>query len=160
VRFRLLGTLEVEGLADDTLLRRTKLRALLALLLLHANRPVSRDALVEGLWGEHEPTTARGALQNYVSQVRKALGADVIVTREPGYVAAVDRDDVDVLVFERLVASAAEAEAQERAACLREALALWRGPALADLAEEPFARGWIGRLEGLRVTAFEDLVAA
>ena len=160
VRFRLLGSLEVDDVAEPALLGRTKVRAVLAMLLLSANRPVSVDRLVDGLWGEAPPPTAHGALQNYVSQLRKALGPDVILTRPPGYQATVDPDEVDVFVFERLVAEAASADVGERAALLREALGLWRGPPLADLADEPFAGSEIGRLERLRRTALEDLVAA
>ena len=74
MRFRLLGPLEIEDVADEALVRRTKPRALLAMLLLNANRPVSTERLVAGLWGDEEPATALGALQNYVSQLRKALG--------------------------------------------------------------------------------------
>ena len=83
MRFRLLGPLEIEDVADEALLRRAKPRALLAMLLLNANRPVSTDRLVAGLWGDEEPATALGALQNYVSQLRKALGKEVVVTGRP-----------------------------------------------------------------------------
>jgi DNA-binding SARP family transcriptional activator len=135
MRLRLLGPLEIDDVADEALLRRANPRALLALLLLSANRPVGTDRLVAGLWGEQEPATALGALQNYVSQLRKALGRDVVVTRAPGYMAVVAPDELDVERFERLVAEAADSDLTGRAARLREALSLWRGPPLADLAD-------------------------
>jgi class 3 adenylate cyclase len=160
MRFRLLGPLEIDDVADEALLRRAKPRALLALLLLSANRPVGTDRLVAGLWGEDEPATALGALQNYVSQLRKALGRDVVVTRAPGYMAVVGPDELDVERFERLVAEAADSDVSGRAACLREALSLWRGPPLADLADEPFAGAEIRRLDELRLAALEDRIAA
>jgi class 3 adenylate cyclase len=159
MRYRLFGPLEVEGVADDAVLRRTKLRALLASLLLNANRPVSSDRLIESLWGDDAPPTAQGALQNYVSQLRKALGRDVIATDSAGYRIVVAPGELDVEVFERLVASAAEADVSERAALLREALALWRGPALADVPYEQFADA-VQHLEGLRRVALEERIAA
>ena len=110
MRFRLLGPLEIEDVADEALLRRAKPRALLAMLLLNANRPVSTDRLVAGLWGDEEPATALGALQNYVSQLRKALGKEVVVTRAPGYMAVVGPGELDLEVFKRLVAEATEAD--------------------------------------------------
>ena len=160
MRFRLLGPLEIEDVADEALVRRTKPRALLAMLLLNANRPVSTERLVAGLWGDEEPATALGALQNYVSQLRKALGKDVVVTRAPGYMAVVAPGELDLEVFKRLVAEAAEADLPTRAARLREALALWRGPPLADLADEPFALFEIRRLNELRLAALVDRIAA
>ena len=160
MRFRLLGPLEIEDVADEALLRRAKPRALLAMLLLNANRPVSTERLVAGLWGDEEPATALGALQNYVSQLRKALGKEVIVTKPPGYMAVVGPDELDLEVFKRLVAEAAEADLPGRAAGLREALALWRGPPLADLADEPFALFEIKRLNELRLAALVDRIAA
>jgi class 3 adenylate cyclase/DNA-binding winged helix-turn-helix (wHTH) protein len=160
MRYRLLGPLEVEGVAGDTVLRRTKVRALLALLLLNANRLVSKDALVDGLWGDDVPKEAQGALQNYVSQLRKLLSRDTIVTERGGYRIVVSPDELDVEVFERLVASAADAEVTRRAELLREALALWHGPALADLTYEPFAGAAIQHLEGLRLVALDQRIAA
>ena len=160
MRFRLLGPLEIEDVADEALLRRAKPRALLAMLLLNANRPVSTERLVAGLWGDEEPATALGALQNYVSQLRKALGKEVVVTRAPGYMAVVGPGELDLEVFKRLVAEAAEADLPRRAARLREALALWRGPPLADLADEPFALFEIKRLNELRLAALVDRIAA
>jgi DNA-binding SARP family transcriptional activator len=160
MRFRLLGPLEIDDVADEALLRRAKPRALLALLLLSANRPVGTDRLVAGLWGEQEPATALGALQNYVSQLRKALGRDVVVTRAPGYMAVIAPDELYVERFERLVAEAADSDLAGRAARLREALSLWRGPPLADLADEPFAGAEIRRLDELRLAALEDRIAA
>jgi class 3 adenylate cyclase len=160
MRFRLLGPLEIEDVADEALLRRAKPRALLALLLLSANRPVSTDRLVAGLWGENEPATALGALQNYVSQLRKALGKEVVVTRAPGYMAVVGPDELDLEQFERLVAEAADVDVSGRAARLRQALSLWRGPPLADLADEPFAAAEIRRLDELRLAALEERIAA
>ena len=159
MRYRLLGPLEVEGVSDDTVLRRTKLRALLASLLLNANRPVSSDRLIASLWGDDAPATAHGALQNYVSQLRKALGRDVIVTDAAGYRIVVEPGELDVEVFERLVAAAAEADVSERAALLREALTLWRGPPLADLPYELFTDA-VQHLEGLRRVALEERIAA
>ena len=130
MRFRLLGPLEIEDVADEALLRRAKPRALLAMLLLNANRPVSTERLVAGLWGDEEPATALGALQNYVSQLRKALGKDVVVTKPPGYMAVVGPDELDLEVFKRLVAEAAAADLPVRAALpARGALALAGPPA-------------------------------
>ena len=160
MRFRLLGPLEIEDVADEALLRRAKPRALLAMLLLNANRPVSTERLVMGLWGDEEPATALGALQNYVSQLRKALGKEVVVTKPPGYMAVVGPDGLDLEVFKRIVAAATEADLPGRAAGLREALALWRGPPLADLADEPFALFEIKRLNELRLAALVDRIAA
>ncbi len=158
MRFRLLGPLEIDDVADEALLRRAKPRALLALLLLNANRPVSTDRLVAGLWGDEEPATALGALQNYVSQLRKALGKEVIVTKPPGYMAVVGPDELDLEVFKRLVAESAEADLPGRAARLHEALSLWRGPPLAEFAEE-FAIE-IARLDELRLAALEGRIDA
>src|SRR5215211_3638678 len=107
MRYRVLGPLDVADVADTTALRRPKPRALLALLLLNANRPVSTDELVTGLWGSDAPASALGALQNYVSLLRKALGPDVVQTQPPGYVLRVEPGDLDLQVFEQLVAEAA-----------------------------------------------------
>ncbi len=161
MEFRVLGPLEVVDGGQAVDLPRRKHRALLAALLLHAPEPVSPDRLIEELWGESPPRTARDALQNYVSLLRKALGADVLVTREAGYVLDVAPDQIDLGRFERLCAEArAAADVAERTGSLREALGLWRGPPLADLAYEPFAALEIARLEELRLAAREELIDA
>ena len=159
--FRLLGPFEVlaEGRALE--LTRRKQRSLLALLLLHAGEVVSTDRLVEDLWAGEPPKAAVGSLQNLVSDLRKILGRETVITREPGYLLDVDPDRVDLHRFERLVAQAADAEDPERrASLLREGLALWRGPPLADLAYEPFAQVEVARLEELRTAARESLIEA
>src|SRR4029077_4187054 len=121
-------------------LTRPKQRSLLALLLLHAGEVVSTDRLVEELWAGRPPKAAVGSLQNVVSDLRKALSPEVVATRSPGYMLGVDPERVDLHRFQRLVAQAAEGgEPERRSALLREALALWRGPPLAELAFEPFA---------------------
>ena len=113
-----------------------KQRSLLALLLLHANEVVSTERLIDELWGESPPATVNKSVQVYVSRLRKQLGDGRSVTRAPGYVLRLDPDESDLGRFERLLAGAAAdpATASEK---LREALALWRGPPLADLAYEP-----------------------
>ena len=161
IEFRVLGPLEVlvEGRAIE--LTRRKRRSLLALLLLNAGEVVSTDRLVEELWAGKPPKAAIGSLQNLVSDLRKALGRETVLTREPGYVLDVDPNSVDLHRFERLVAQAVEGgDAERRSSLLREALALWRGPPLADLAYEPFAHVEIARLDELRTTAHEELVDA
>jgi DNA-binding SARP family transcriptional activator len=137
-----------------------KHRALLALLLLHANEPVPQPVLVDGLWGERPPETAAKALQVYVSQLRRALGREVIRTRAGGYELVVAPDRLDLLRFERLVAEARGASPADAAPKLREALALWRGPALADVREAAFAQAETGRLEELRLATAEELADA
>jgi DNA-binding SARP family transcriptional activator len=154
--FRILGPLEVEGEAGALALGGGKQRALLALLLLHAGEVVSSDRLVDELWGERPPATASTSLRNLVTQLRKLLGAETIVTRPPGYLFRIERERLDLARFERLLAQAREAEPEERVKVLREALALWRGPPLADLAFERFAHGEIHRLEELRLEALEE----
>jgi DNA-binding SARP family transcriptional activator len=161
VIFRILGPLEAVDGGRAVELPRRKHRALLATLILHAGEVVSPDRLIEDLWGESPPRTARDALQNYVSLLRKTLGADVLVTREGGYVLEVTPEQVDLGRFERLWTEArATADVGERAAKLREALGLWRGPPLGDLAYEPFATIEVARLEELRLAAMQDLVDA
>ena len=157
----MLGPLEAVDGGRVVELPRRKHRALLATLLLHAGEPVSADRLIEDLWGESPPRTAKDALQNYVSLLRKALGQDVLVTRDGGYLLKVSPEQVDAFRFERLAADARATQAPEtRARKLREALALWRGPPLTDLVYEPFAAVEIARLEELRLAATQDLIDA
>jgi DNA-binding SARP family transcriptional activator/predicted ATPase len=159
--FGTLGPLEVRDGDRAIALPRRKHRVLLAVLLLRAGERVSSDVLIELLWGERPPRTARGALVNYISLLRKALGPDVLLTRDHGYVLAVDAEQTDHWRFERLCGDGrAAADAAGRAAKLREALGLWRGPPLADLAYEPFVGIEIARLEELRLAARQDLIDA
>jgi class 3 adenylate cyclase len=155
VEIRLLGPLEVEVDGRAVEIRRQKQRALLALLALRAGEVVSTDRLVDELWGETPPKAAVGSLQNLVSELRKALGAEVLVTRSPGYVLNLERNAVDAHRFERLTREAQEASPEQRATRLREALALWRGPALTDVGLE-HATTEAARLEELRLAAWED----
>jgi DNA-binding SARP family transcriptional activator/tetratricopeptide (TPR) repeat protein len=136
------------------------MRALLAFLLLHANEPVSSDRLIDEVWGPTPPKTAGASLQNYVSRLRKAIGAELLLSQPAGYVLRVDPERFDLARFERLTAESRGAEPRERAEKLRAALALWRGPALEDLAFEPFARDEVGRLEEARLSALEQRIDA
>jgi DNA-binding SARP family transcriptional activator len=161
MEFRILGPLEV--VEDDRPVRldRRRLRALLAYLLLHANRPVSADQLIDEVWGPVPPKTAAASLQNYISRLRRAIGSDLIVSQAPGYLLRVDPERFDLARFERLVAEARRAgEPRERAEKLRVALSLWRGPALEDLAFESFAQTEIARLEEARLEALEERLDA
>ena len=162
--FRLLGGLEVWEGGRQVALGGGKQRAVLALLLLHANEVLPTDRLIDELWEEDPPEAARKALQVYVARLRKALGADRIRTHEPGYVLELAPEQLDVTRFERLVKEALELRAAgedaRAATVLREALALWRGPPLADFTYQSFARTEIARLEELRLTALEERVDA
>jgi DNA-binding SARP family transcriptional activator len=156
VEFLILGPLEVVEEGSPLALGGARQRALLALLLTHANEVVSTDRLIDELWGERAPKTARNALQYHVSRLRRLLGgADAIVTKEPGYLIRVGPDELDLLRFERLVEEARRSPPAAAARLLREALALSRGPALADVAQESFAQAEILRLEELRLVALE-----
>jgi len=161
VEFRILGPLEfIEGGRALTL-GGSRQRALLALLLTRANEVVSTGRLIDELWGVRAPKTASNALQYHVSQLRKALApSEAIVTREPGYLIRVGPDELDLLRFERLVEEAQQASPELAARLLRDALRLWRGPALADLAHESFAQAEILRLEELRLVAVERRIEA
>ena len=162
MEFRILGPLEV--LDGDRALEVSgqRQRGLLALLLLHANQVVSSSRLIEELWPDEASESHAGALQASVSRLRKSLGpgAELLVTLPTGYVIRLAPEQLDLDRFERLVQEAGDAEPQEAAERLREALALWRGPALADFAYEPFAQAAIGRLEELRLLAVEMRIDA
>ncbi|HUQ21696.1 MAG TPA: BTAD domain-containing putative transcriptional regulator [Gaiellaceae bacterium] len=158
MEIRLLGPLEVRDGERTVALPRRQQRALLAALALRAGEVVSTDRLVSDLWGEHAPVSATGSLQNTVSALRKTLGHDVVLTQAPGYRLALAPESVDAHRFERLLADARGADDQVRGPLLSEALGLWRGPALADLDEEQFARIEGGRLDELRVAALEERV--
>jgi DNA-binding SARP family transcriptional activator len=158
--FRILGPLEVAVDGTPLSLGGQKQRALLAILLLRAGQVVSTDTLLDQLWGEHPPRTATTSLQNFVSQLRKLLGPDVLATRAPGYVLRLEGHELDLRRFERLVSAARDAEPGTRAELLREALGLWHGPPLAEFAFEAFAQNEIGRLEELRLSALEDRIDA
>jgi DNA-binding SARP family transcriptional activator len=158
--YRILGPLEVLAADGPVPLGGPKQRALLALLLLNANRVVARERLVDELWGERPPETAVETVQVYVSRLRKLLPADALVTRPPGYLLAVEPTTIDLARFERLVADARGAPPQRASALLREALELWRGPALAEFEDEPFARVERERLDDLRLTALEHRIEA
>jgi DNA-binding SARP family transcriptional activator len=166
LQFRILGPLEVTVGGERLTFRGTRERDLLALLVLNANQTVSAERLTEDLWSGDPPPGAVRSLRVYVSRLRQALGpaGSALVTRGSGYVLQVAPLAVDAFCFEALVArgrdQARGADHDEAAKTLREALGLWRGPALADVAEGPFARTEASRLEEVRLAAVEDRIEA
>jgi DNA-binding SARP family transcriptional activator len=160
LEFHILGPLEVVDGEEVLHLGGQKQRALLALLLLDPNRVVSTDRIVDALWGEQPPRTAATSLQNFVSQLRKLVGPETLVTKPPGYELRLSGEQLDLERFRRLVDEARGEPAEERAEGLRRALALWRGPPLADLGFESFAQSEIVRLQELRLAVVEDRVEA
>ncbi len=148
----LLGPVEAHLDGRPIALGAPKQRAVLAMLALRAGHTVSTDHLAEGLWGEQPPASGPKMVQLYVSHLRRLLdgnGAE-IVTHGRGYELRLSDGEIDAIRFEKLVAQARG----------REALALWRGEPLADLADEPFAAGEIRRLEELRLRAAELAIDA
>ena len=162
--FRILGPLEARDGDREVRLRGGKQRALLALLLVNANGTLAIDRIVDDLWGEDVPETAAKMVQIYVSRLRKVLPAGALHTRPPGYALQLQPDELDLHRFERLVGEARAAldagRAGEAAPGFREALALWRGPALAEFTSEPFAPAEGARLEELRISALEGRLEA
>src|SRR5262249_52616292 len=148
MQFRLLGPVEVENDGQLLPLGSAKQRALLAVLLLRANEVVSRDRLIDDLWAGRPPDSAAHSLEVYVSRLRKTLqsngGDPMVATRPGGYLLRLASDQLDLSDFERLTEEGRSALASGNydtaAARLREALGLWRGRALGELADEPFAR--------------------
>jgi predicted ATPase/DNA-binding SARP family transcriptional activator len=170
VFFGILGALEVRH-TDGTpvAVGGPRSRALLALLLLDPGQIVGVQRLIDGLYGENPPSGAANALQSQVSRLRRGLrgdtgSGDLVEFHPAGYRLAVDPDDVDAHRFVRLARAGQRAltggDHARAAASLREALGLWRGPALADVADAPFAAAQAARLDELRVTAVEDRAEA
>lgn len=170
--FGVLGSLEVRRDGQRLAIRGRKQRALLTLLLLHANQPVRAEWLIDQLWGERPPATAAKALQVYVSQLRKLLEpsrtaggpAERLVSTPTGYMLRLDEQELDLKRFDRLRMQGRSALAGGRpddaAGHLAAALALWRGEALADVADAPFASTETARLADLRISAVEERIDA
>ena len=159
MEFRVLGPLEVILDGQSIALGGPKQRAVLAMLVLYANETVSRGRLVDAMWGEHAPPTAHRSLDSYISRLRTLLGADRVVRHASGYALKVEQDELDASRFEHLVERGLHQRSTQPEAALTDlehALALWRGPALADLLDEPFAQVEAGRLEDRRVHAEEE----
>jgi DNA-binding SARP family transcriptional activator len=160
MEFGILGPLRVTTEDGERSVGGAKARTVLALLVLRANQTVSTDALVDALWEAEPPRSAIATLQTYVYQLRKNLDLDVLLTRPTGYTLEVTRASVDALRFEDAVRGATGAEAHETAARLGEALAWWRGPALADFDGAAWARADATRLDALRLETLERLLDA
>jgi DNA-binding SARP family transcriptional activator len=167
VELRILGPLEARAGGRSLPLGGPRQRALLAALLLRAHETISVDRLIDDLWGESPPATAEHSIQVLISRLRRALGDDgprLLVTRPPGYAIEPAADELDLTRFEFLVAEGRQqlgAGQPERArTVLREALGLWRGKALADLSDEPFAQLAVPRLDELRLAAIEERIEA
>jgi basic membrane lipoprotein Med (substrate-binding protein (PBP1-ABC) superfamily)/DNA-binding SARP family transcriptional activator len=167
--FRILGALEAEAPSGSAVpLGPPKQRALLAILLLHVGEIIPTDQLIDLLWADRAPRTAAHSIQIYVSELRRVLeplvGGGAILTRPPGYQLQLPADEIDAKRFERMVTEGARSLADgDRAAgigLLREALRLWRAPALSDFAYEEFAQPYIRRLHDLHLDAIETLAAA
>jgi predicted ATPase/DNA-binding SARP family transcriptional activator len=170
--FRVLGPLEVDAGGERLRLGGARQRAALAVLLVSANEPVSTDRLIDALWGEHPPGTAKTALHGYITQLRRVLepgrrkraAGEVLVTTPAGYVLQVADGAFDRDRFERLAGEGREALSAGRATraveLCRAALALWRGPALAEFAYEAWAQAEAERLEELRLTCLEEGIEA
>jgi DNA-binding SARP family transcriptional activator/ABC-type branched-subunit amino acid transport system substrate-binding protein len=173
MQFGILGPLEVSDEGRRVEIGGHKQRALLASLLLHANEVVSLDRLIDELWGETPPPTAAKTLQAQVSRLRRSLNGDEdpavhmlgpLETRGHGYLLKVEPGQVDANRFQGILEEArrarAEGKPEEAAEELRRALALWRGPALAEFAYESFAQTEIARLDELQLTALEERIEA
>ena len=167
VDFRILGPLEVRGQGGQPLaLGGTRQRAVLALLILHANEVVSVDRLVDQMWTEAPPATAVHTIQVFVSRLRRALGgaSDRLVTRPSGYALEVGVDELDAdrceHLYDQARAALAAGDPERAAALLRDAEVMWRGPPLTDFAYEPFVQGAIARLEELRHSCHEERIDA
>ncbi len=160
MQFRVLGPLEVAEHERSLSLGGVKQRSLLAILLLHANQLVSADQLIAELWRDAAPATAAKSIQVYVSRLRKELGPGRLTTHAPGYVLHVDPSELDLARFERLLGEARRADPRSAREKLRQALGLWRGPALVDLAYECCVQTEIARLEELRLAAMEARIDA
>jgi DNA-binding SARP family transcriptional activator len=165
MEFRILGPLEVRSERGVLALGGVKPRAVLAVLLLHANEPVSADRLALALWGEEASAGAVKTVQVHMSRLRKALGdGDIVTTTAAGYRLRVRPGELDAERFERLAEEGRRAlatgQVEQSATILREALSLWRGPPLAELSFEPFAQTEIARLEEQRLAALEARVDA
>ena len=183
MRFGVLGPLAVwDGEGEPVRVPETKVRALLADLLVHEGRPVSADRLIDDLWGDAPPGNPANALQSKVSQLRRVLGRDRVVRQAPGYRLRIDAaagaegagdevvgdavagrggDEVDADRFRALAdAARAEGDPARRVQLLTRALGLWRGPAYADLADEAFVRGAADRLEEQRLAVLEEQAEA
>jgi DNA-binding SARP family transcriptional activator len=171
MEFRILGPVEAVAAGRVVRLGGGRQRALLTLLLLHANQRLSSERLLDELWGERPPATAAKTVQVHISRLRRALAhgapsgsGGLVLTREHGYELRLDPERLDARRFERLVVegrSELAADRPQRAGpLLEEALALWRGEPLGGLAYEPFAQREIARLEELRIAARELLVEA
>ncbi|HEU0304759.1 MAG TPA: BTAD domain-containing putative transcriptional regulator [Gaiellaceae bacterium] len=162
--FRVLGPLEVLVGGRSVGLGGLRQRTLVVLLLLRANEAVSRDRLIDDLWGAEPPATAANALAALVARLRRSLPAETLVTAPGGYELRVEPEALDLHRFERLVEEGSGAlaggEPNRAAELLRSALALWRGPALADFRYEAFAQPAITRLEELRLAALESRIDA
>ena len=161
--FHVLGRLEAYSDGVEVELGPRKQRALLALLLLNANRVVSTERLIDDLWGDAPPSTARAALQVYVAGLRKALGGDgaTLRTKAPGYVLELEAGSLDLDRFTQLRAEAHEApDPGHRATLLHEALTLWRDDPLPELRTEPFSTAAVAQLEQLRLGALEERIDA
>ena len=161
--FHLLGRLQAYDDDVELDLGSRKQRAVLALLLLNANRVVSTERLIDELWGDSPPSTARATLQVYVAGLRKALsdGGASLRTRAPGYVLEVDAGALDLDRFTQLRAEAREApDAERRAGLMHEALMLWRDAPLPELRTEPFSTAAVAQLEQLRLAALEERIDA
>jgi DNA-binding SARP family transcriptional activator/WD40 repeat protein len=167
VFFRLLGPLDVVDADRPVSLGEGRQRSVLVLLLLHRNEPVARDRLVDALWGESPPATATKVLQNYIGRLRRALDdreGRRLQTHGHAYALRVEDGELDVDRFERLLRAGGDAlgdgRPQEAAQWIRDALALWRGPALADVAYEAFAQPEVARLDERRLVALERRIDA
>ncbi|RJL32089.1 AfsR/SARP family transcriptional regulator [Bailinhaonella thermotolerans] len=162
MRFGVLGPLAAwDADGEPIRVREAKVRALLADLLVHEGRPVSADRLVDDLWGDEPPGNPANALQAKVSQLRRALGRDRVLFRPGGYLLRLDDAEVDARLFHSLVSEARLLEdPAARAEHLTRALALWRGPAYADFADEEFARAAVHRLTEQRLAVLEEQAEA
>jgi predicted ATPase/DNA-binding SARP family transcriptional activator len=163
MQIALLGPLAVRDHAGTPVdVGGRRVRTLLTVLALRAGQVVGSTHLIDRIWGDDPPETAPNALQALVSRLRRSLPPGLVESHPTGYRLAVDPDAVDVHRFERLVSDAGAAlgpDPHRAAAALAEALALWRGPPLAEAAEAGFTPGEIARLDELRMTAVEDLAA-
>jgi DNA-binding SARP family transcriptional activator len=164
MRFGMLGPLRVDTGLGWVTVPAEQQRVVLAVLLTVPGRVVATQRLVDEVWGGRPPRTAVNTVQAYVMRLRRLIGDGVLLTRRHGYELVVGRDDVDAAVFERLVASGRDALAGGRpdaaAARLSEALALWRGPALADVPASASLTAWAAHLEQVRLAVVEDHMAA